>query len=136
MLEVAAQGYQSEKQNVSSETVRAVKPLHWFESINDRPVQLVVELFADPEPIVELVLPAGYRGLIKAEIQVRPDAPFTPGQRSFPVEVPPSGTVVVIGPPILEHAFGPDFRFRYADGVPLSRRAENSPLGYWWLSLR
>ncbi len=133
MLEVVAQGYQSENQNVSGDAVRAVKPLHAFESINGRPVQIVVELFADPEPIVDLELPSGYKGLIKAEIQVRPDAPFTLGQRSFPAVVPPSGTVLVVGPPILEHAFGPDFRFHYADGAPLTRRAEQSDLGYWWL---
>jgi hypothetical protein len=41
----------------------------------------------------------------------------------------------VDGPPILEHAFGPDFHFHYADGVPLTRRAEESDLGYWWLCL-
>ena len=78
-------------------------------------MSIVVELFAGPTPTVELIVPSGYHGLIKAELHVEEHAACTPGQRSFRVAVPASGAVEVTGPPLLKRVCGPDFHARYAD---------------------
>ncbi|HJZ59297.1 MAG TPA: carboxypeptidase-like regulatory domain-containing protein [Gemmataceae bacterium] len=91
----------------------------------------VVEVFAGPRPGVELVLPAGYRGLVRAEVRVRDDAP--PGGREFSFVVPASGVVEVTGPAILEQPPGPEYRARYADGTTLSGAAPDEAVGFRWL---
>ncbi|HEY1376938.1 MAG TPA: hypothetical protein VGF55_09090 [Gemmataceae bacterium] len=132
-LEVAALGYLSEEKTVPATAVQAVEPAHWFEATDRRPPAVVVELFAEPRPTVELVLPAGFRGRVRATVRPVDDAPAMPGQRQFAYEVPPSGEVAVVGPPVLRRTFAPDFRLRYADAAPLTQNARESEVGYWWL---
>lgn len=132
-LEVAAMGYLTEEKPVTAETVDGLDPPHVFESTDRRAAVAVVELYAEPRPTVDLVLPAGFRGHVRATVQVQDDATGTPGVRQFVYQVTDTGTVDVVGSPILHRAFAPDFRLRYGDGTPLTQNAKESEIGYWWL---
>jgi hypothetical protein len=134
-LDVSANGYHSGKEGVARSTVETIPPLKMFEKNDQRPVQFVVELYAEPDPSIELVLPAGYKGEVKAQIIISPTAGAVPGQRVFSVPVSPTGSAQIAGPEVLKFVGGTDFHFRYTDGVPISRRAEGDTLmGYWFLS--
>jgi hypothetical protein len=132
-LSASARGYLLEETDLPADAIAAAEPAGLFRSANPRPARLVVNLYAEPGPTVELIVPGGYHGLVKAEFRVQDDAPGPPGQRCFTYTVPPSGRVTVAGPRLLRRVFPPDFRFRYADGQPLTPEAKGSPVGYWWL---
>jgi hypothetical protein len=122
-----------ENKTVTVEAIKAIEPPSFFGNDPPRPVSFVVEMYAEPHPSVELVVPTGYRGLIKAEMQFRDDAPCAPGQRTFTYDVQASGSVQVFGPPLLRRVLAPDFHAKSADGTPLPGRPENANLGFWWL---
>jgi uncharacterized membrane protein YgcG len=132
-LEVAAIGYLPEEKPLPAAAVKALEPPHLFEMTDHRAPAVVVEMYAEPRPTVELIVPPGYRGHVRAAVRIQDDAPTLPGQRAFTYEVPPTGTIDVIGPPILHRVFAPDYRLRYADGAPLTQNARESEVGYWWL---
>jgi hypothetical protein len=133
LVDVSAPGRLAEQRGLSVEEVRAIEPAGFFEAVDHRPARLVVELYAGPPPTVDLVLPPGFRGVVKADVQPRDDPPCPRGQRCFRYDVPPSGEVTVAGPALLRHAVSPDFRLLYADGAPLARHGEGAEVGYWWL---
>lgn len=93
----------------------------------------VLEVFAEPRPYVELVLPDGYKGLIRARIRVQPDVQVPFRQRQYAFNVPPSGVVDVILPPIFTRGSTPDIRVRYANGTTLPRTAKDYEIGCRWL---
>jgi hypothetical protein len=128
-----AQGYMDEEKTLSVEAVKAIKPAHWFEAVDKRPVNLVLTMYAEPRPTVELIVPPSFRGMIKAEVEARADTPCEPGQRCFRAVVPDSGTVRLSGPPLLERLLPLAFSVKFADGSPLSLDATTSAAGYWWL---
>ncbi len=135
MLEVSAKGYASEVKYLSVEEVQAIEPAHWFEDANvrRRPGKYVMELFADPAPTIELIAPVGYRGPIKAKILVQADAPATQGQRLFRFAVPDSREVEAKGPAVFRNVNSSGIRVRFADDRPLTLRAKESDLGYWFV---
>jgi hypothetical protein len=92
---------------------------------------MVVEVFRGPRPVVDLILPADYHGVVKVEVRVRDDA--EPGRRAFTFPVSPQGTVQVVGPAILAHGPGAEFRARFGDGPPLPKTAEGLQTAFWWL---
>ena len=127
---VDAAGYLSDEQDVSVEALRGITPAG-----GDSPTPtLVVEVFAGPRPTVELVVPTGYRGVLRAQVHGREDAPYPPGQRTFSYAVPANGAVEVVGPPVFLHGLAPDIRARYADGTPLSRDAKDNEVGLRWVN--
>jgi hypothetical protein len=134
LLEVAAEGYLPEHRFVPVETVRAIKPAGLFELLERRPANLVVEMYAErPLPTLDLVLPAGYRGVVQVDLQIAEDASGLPGQRQFSFTVPPSGSIQVTGPAVLAKFPVPNVTARFADGAPLSRepKAEDWEIGFW-----
>jgi hypothetical protein len=135
MVEVSAKGYLSEVKYLSIQEVQAIEPANWFEDIHSRrpPASLVMEMFADPAPTVELIAPAGYRGPVKVQVQVQAELAPTAGQRSFQYAVPASGEVVAPGPAVFRHVNSANVRVRFADGRPLTLRAKESELGYWYV---
>jgi hypothetical protein len=132
-VSATARGYLDQDKNVEESAVEAIEPASPFEKVEGRPPCIVVEMYAGPHPTLELVVPAGFRGPIQAELQVREDAPRTPGQRCFSCVVSPTGVAQVVGPPLLRRVYAPDFRGRSADGAVLSRDAQGSEMGLWWL---
>jgi len=133
MVDVTAKGYMFEGKGIPTEVVAAIPPAGIFETVARRPVDFVVELYAEPHPTIELVVPAGYRGLIKVEVRAQDDVPLVPGQRCFSYVVPASGAVQVVGPSFLRRVFPQDYRARLADGPSLTRQAKDAELGFLWL---
>lgn len=121
VVAASAKGYLTEESGIGDEALQA-----------SQSAPVVVELFAEPRPSIELVVPAGFTGTITVALHIRDDAPPSPKQRIFAFEVPKTGTVEVVGPPLLRH-FNPDYRARYTDGAPLPERPENGSVGFWWL---
>jgi len=121
VLEASAAGYVTAKTDVSARPLAAVDP------IGPAPAT-VVELFAGPRPGVELQLPAGYRGPVKAGVRARDDAPG--GQRSFRYVVPPSGVVEMAGPAVLRELTPADVRAVYPDGTAINSEAADAEVGF------
>jgi hypothetical protein len=132
-VEMTAPGYMFANKTLTVEAVQAIERPPIFGKDPFRPVSFVVEMYAEPHPSVELVVPTDYRGLIKAEMQFRDGAPCAPGQRTFAYDVQPSGSAQVIGPPLLRRVLAPDFHAKFADGARLTGHPENADLGFWWL---
>jgi uncharacterized membrane protein YgcG len=133
LLDANALGYMTDQKNYSIDAVKAIKSPWFFESAGQRPVSFVVELYAEPFPGVELVLPNGYRGTVKVAVKIQDDAPYKPGQRLFSYEVPASGILQLTGPPLLRRVYSPDFHARYADGTILNRQAKDDEMGFFSL---
>jgi hypothetical protein len=133
LLDVSLPGYMSEQKSYPVEAVQAIKPAGFFESTDQRSVNFVIDLYAEPFPGVELVLPDGYRGTVKVTVKVRDDMACPPGQRLFSYVVPPSGIVQVTGPPLLRRVYSPDFHARYANGTVLNRQPQDDEIGFWSL---
>jgi hypothetical protein len=123
-LEGAARDYLPESLSVPVEAIAEIPPPSLFLPDGKRPINFSLELYHGPPPSVELVLPKDYRGLVKAEIQVRDDTPYPPGQRRFTYNVDPTGYVLVSGPPLLRKVLTPDFHARYAGGPELSKEPD------------
>jgi hypothetical protein len=130
-VEARAKGYLFEDTILPPEAVRPGDTAHSAKAVDPHAPTVVLDLYAEPRPTVELVVPNGYRGVVKAELQIQEDAPCPPGQRCFSYEVPASGIISVTGPSLLHRVL--DYRFRYADGTPLTRRASGFDVGSWWL---
>jgi hypothetical protein len=133
LVEGTAVGYLVGEASLSAEAVRAIEPAGLFEAVDQRPVTLILEMYAEPRPTVELVVPTGYRGLVKVEVQVQEDAGLAPGQRDFRWTVPASGVLQVSGPPQLRHLLPADFRASFADGAPLNHHPKDPAPGFWWV---
>ena len=148
VVEAVSDGYLYETKSLAAEAARAIPQGRPLEMVDQRPPTVVLDMYTEPRPTVELVVPAGYRGLVKAEVRVHDEAwdggpqahwwesaaakargPLR--QRLFRYDVGPSGVVEVTGPPLLLH--DPGFRVRYADDTPVSWQATDSPLGFWQL---
>ncbi len=133
LLDATAPAYLSQQKNLPVEAVEAIKPPGLFHPAAPRPADFVVEMYAAPGPELELVVPTSYRGVVKVTVRVRDDLTNPPGQRLFSYAVPPSGDVEVTGPPLLRRVYSPDYRAKFADGTPLSRRPEEGEVGFWCL---
>jgi hypothetical protein len=132
-VQATARGYLFEQTYIPGETVRGIPPAPLFGKDSPRPVAFTVELYAQPRPEVELVVPSCYRGTVKVSVKLTPEQTFPPGQRLFSFPVGANGEVEVTGPLFLKRAQPVDFGMRYADGLPLTRNAEKGEPGYWWL---
>jgi hypothetical protein len=132
MVELTAEGYLPEAKLVSAEIVRSIAPTGLFEAVERRPANLVVDMIADqPIPLIELVVPSAYRGLVELKIHPQEDVPCLPGQRTFRCVVPASGSVQAPVPPLLERFAFPHFSAAYADGTPLRDTAKDAEVGFW-----
>ena len=93
----------------------------------------VVDVFAGPRPTVMLVLPTGFRGIVKTELMTDAQAPTKPGQREFEVKVNENGIAELNGPPILRHWPGPEFRARFADGGIVQASGKDEDISLHWI---
>ena len=132
-METTAPGYLLDQKSLSGDLVAIPthEPFGLFGAKEPPPVSLVAELYAEPGPTIELVLPSGYKGLVRVEVRPRDDVPCPPGQRRFRYDVSPSGEVVATGPALLRRL--PNFVASYADGAPLSVKAKDDEVGWRWL---
>jgi hypothetical protein len=126
-----ADGYLDAAKPLPAADLNALPPAYPFEAVERRAAAVVMELYARPRPMIELIVPAGYRGPVRVEIEVREDLPCSPGQRWFPCVVSPARAGRAIGPAVLGHQ--PDFCARYADGPALNVEPRDGAVGLWWL---
>jgi hypothetical protein len=132
-VETTANGYMPEEMQIGAISLKETKPVHWLEGANRRPANFVVDLYAEPQFSVELVLPPGYRGLVQVHVRIDDSTSLAAGQRCFRYEVPPSGVVQAQGPPTLRRVFPPSYRARYSDGAMLGTDMDILKVGFRWL---
>jgi hypothetical protein len=113
-----------------SDALTSAKPFHPY---SGPPLSITVDVFAGPRPTVELVLPSGFRGLVKAKVCVNAEGQWTPGQRAFSYKVPADGVVRVEGPPVFGQATGPDFVAKFADDTPLPKDGKGDVVALRWI---
>ena len=134
VVRAAAGRYLPEEKVVSAEAVEAIEPAPLFASSPRGTSDVVLELYSEESrPTVELIVPTGYRGLVKAELEAQQGIPSPPGRRRFPYAVSPAGIVRVVGPDRFRHVSSPDFTARYANGTPLTPNAKEGEIGFWCL---
>jgi hypothetical protein len=115
-----AEGYNfPEDTRLSSDDIRKVKCPSLFSTKPPEPLTLVRELYADPHPTVELIVPPGYRGLFRADTEIVNEESCVVGQRIFTATVSSAGMATIRGSQVLCGNLSPDFRARYADGTEL-----------------
>jgi hypothetical protein len=131
-VDASAAGYLPEQVNVSTESIQHVEPAHPFEETERRRPEVVVEMYIEPHFTIEMVVPTGYRGVIKAEVEMQDHIAPPPGQRFFRYEVV-DGFVRVKGPGLLRRIYPSDYRARYADGTPLTGEMTLLKTGFCWL---
>jgi hypothetical protein len=131
--EVSAKSYLPGKINISPEEVRKLKPAGLFEKPERHSPDFVVELYSEPAFSVELVLPDGYRGLIKVEVSYQDDRTCPQGMRNFRYGVSPSGEASLTEPSLLRQILPPSYQASYAHGTKLTSEMGISKVGFRWL---
>jgi hypothetical protein len=94
---------------------------------------VIVEVYSEPSFRVEFVLPSGYRGLVKAEIQLQDNVPLAPHQRCFRFDVSRTGEVLLTGPSLLQRVAATEYRARYDNGPLLGERMDAEKVGFRWI---
>lgn len=132
-IDASAAGYLSDQADVSTESIQLLQPPHMFEETQRRKPQFFVDMYKEPRFSIELIVPSGYLGPIKAEIVPQEDAVIPPGKRCFQYEVV-DGFVRIKAPGmVLRRVYASDYRARYADGTPLSGEMTLMKVGFRWL---
>jgi hypothetical protein len=132
-LDARASGYLPETKEIAVTAIEKIQPAHFFQSSDQRPPAVVMELYSEPQFSVELIVPAGYRGLVKTAIDLRDDILRAPGQRCFGYRVSPSGEVRVSGPSLLRRISPAGYHAEYDDGTPLTSEMGALKVGFRWL---
>jgi hypothetical protein len=94
--------------------------------------QVEIELYAGPRPTIELVIPNGFRGLIKAEFKVTAtDGATSP--RLFRCTVGTDGVVQIASPLVLHCVLPQDFRAVGPDGTALPTGGPTTAIELRWV---
>lgn len=133
MVEVSAPGYLPAQAALPHDVAAALASAKPLQPYKGPPLNVTMEMFAGPRPVVELIVPVGFRGMVKAEIRVQTEGPWPPGQRTFTYKVPRDGVVRVDGPAVFGQSAGPDIIAKYADGTVLPKDAKNSETAFRWV---
>ena len=114
VVEVSAKGYAKEE--------KSINPANHVE----------VQLYAEPNPTIEFVVPPLFRGLFNFKMRIQDGAPMRPGQRAFPTELQDTGLAEATVPDLFRH-MNAEFRAKFADGRVLPDRPQGQELGLWWI---
>jgi hypothetical protein len=132
-VEATAAGYLHDQVSISSESIQNVQPAHFFEEADKRKPEFVVEMYHEPRFTVELIVPRGYRGLIRAEIEVQEDMAVPARQRCFRYQVV-DGFVRIKGPAIvLRRVYPSEYHARFDDDSQLTAEMSLQKVGFRWL---
>jgi uncharacterized membrane protein YgcG len=132
-LEAGAKGYQSDSVMLDDSKIGQIEPASLFENVKRRPPAFTLALYSGEPFTVELAVPPGYRGLIKAEMALRDDIPCPLGQRQFRITVSTAGAAQVLGPAVLRRISPASYVARHADGAPIDGRMDATKVGFRWL---
>jgi hypothetical protein len=110
--QVSADGYLEDRPQ------RHLVSQEFFKEGNVRP--LAVSLYAKPDPQVELVIPRGFRGVLKVRLR-RTDRldQERSGQRRFAFHVPESGQLEIQANPLMQRRNPREWKAQYDDGTPI-----------------
>ncbi len=134
LAELSARGYLWEEKSLPGGVPQLISCRASSAKNEPHGPDVVFELYAEPRPSVELVVPNLYRGLIEVKMQILTNAPTMAGLRAFQAVVSPQGTAEVTGPAILRYVGGAGFKARFADGTAIPRDTkEFDEVGFWWL---
>lgn len=131
-VQAVAQGYLPETIDVPADVLKKKMPLS-SQGTETHPADVTVDVYRGPDFSVELVLPPGYRGLVKADVRIQDNLPLSKGRRSFRFPVSASGEVVVQGPSLLRRVPAEQFRARYGDGPLLDTAIDAQKVGFRWI---
>lgn len=132
-LETKTTGYLADGIDMSAAELQKIEPAHFLEDASKRPTNLVVELYVEPRPAIEILVPTGYKGIVKVSLQIADDASLPKGQRAFSVPIDSTGAGSMTGSPLLRHIDSADFVAKYSDGATLARNAAMPAIGLWWV---
>jgi hypothetical protein len=133
MVDAKADGFMSRPLDISSEAERQMKTSSWLNWNKPSIAHFTVEMYALPRFCIEFALPAGYRGLVKAQVEFQEQIPCRPGQRNFNYQVQSSGDVEVRAPNVLGQ-YPPVYRAKSADGTLLTEDMDATKIGFRWLN--
>jgi hypothetical protein len=114
VLEVSAKGYATEEKSINLAN------------------HVEVQLYAEPNPTIEFVVPPLFRGLFNFKMQIQDKAAMKSGQRVFPAELQETGLAETVVPDLFRH-MNAEFRARFSDGRALPDRPQGQELGLWWI---
>jgi hypothetical protein len=112
MVEATAAGYVTDSTVAGEPTVAAVASYPIVGPALPHKPDFTLELYAGPKFAIELVLPAGYRGLVRTSFDFREDFAIPKGQRLFSFDVNAKGEVTGAGPAVLKKVAATDYRAR------------------------
>jgi hypothetical protein len=133
ILAASADGYLPADLNVSSASVDHIPSAGLFEKAETRPPSFRLEIYATPDFTVDLIVPLGYRGIVRARPKFEQSASFPPGQRKFRYEVSNAGAVELAGPPVLRQVLPVDYSAHFPDGGEMTKNPDDLSVGfkYW-----
>src|SRR4029077_11557697 len=103
LLETKIPGYLAEMKELTPKSIESIERAHFLEKVDRRSPNFVVDLYAEPRPTIELIVPLGYKGVIKADVEIKDDVVVPVGQRAFTINVDSTGSAAITGSPLLEH---------------------------------
>jgi uncharacterized membrane protein YgcG len=112
MVEATAAGYISDSSVVGEPTVAAVATYPMFGAALPHKPDFTLDLYAGPKFAIEVVLPTGYRGVVRTSFEFRENFAIPKGQRLFSFDANPKGEVAGAGPAILKNVAASDYRAR------------------------
>jgi uncharacterized membrane protein YgcG len=131
-VKITAPGYILEQKGLPGDALRSIKENNSFWSSHHNTVELALFVYHGPSAAIELTVPVGYRGMIKADVRVREDIVYPRDQRVF-TGIVADGAVQVDGSPLLRSEYKPVFRARYADDTPVPMNVQDNEVGFRWL---
>lgn len=132
-VQTVAGDYLPEKVNLSADALKKKAAAASNDKSELGSVDAIVDVYHEPNFSVELILPPGYRGLVKTEIQIQDNLPLPKGERCFRYLVSATGDVVVKGPSMLQRVPVKEFRARYGDGPLLGKAMDAQKVGCRWV---
>jgi len=133
ILAASADGYLSTDLTITNDSVQHLPAAGVLDRGDHRAPNYRLELYAAPDFSIELVVPAGYRGLIRAKPKFEDQYAFRAGLRHFRFDVSSNGQVEIGGPAVLRHILPVDYGATFTDGTALVKNAEETIVGikYW-----
>lgn len=133
ILAASADGYLSTDLTISNDSVRHLSAAGVFDRGDHRAPNYRLELYAGPDFSIELAVPTGYRGLIRAKPKFEDQFTFRAGLRHFQFNVSSNGQVELAGPAVLRHILPVDYSATFADGTAIAKNADETIVGikYW-----
>jgi hypothetical protein len=117
LVEATAAGYVADSVVAGEQTVAAVATYPVVGPALPHAPDFTIELYPGPKFSVELVVPPGYRGLVRADLDFREGVPIPTGQRLYSFDVNAKGEAKGVGPAVLKRVSPSEYRARPPDAT-------------------